>query len=127
MFFVIDLFMAVGSILKLLVLGLILYFLSTFGSVYVFLFLILAAGLFFTYLGLSAGSPTFMLFSSCFTFHLMILAILEECYKFSHTGWPLSGRGGLLLIGITVLLTFILRRLKTLPWRFFSNLADIKD
>lgn len=62
MLFVINLFSAVGSVFKLLIIGIILYFISKLGMVYADIVLIICIGLFFMFVGFGIESPRFMLF-----------------------------------------------------------------
>lgn len=52
MLFVINLFSAVGSVFKLLIVGTILYFISRLGMEYVDIVLVICVGLFFVFVGL---------------------------------------------------------------------------
>lgn len=74
------------------------YFLASLGPVFVDLFSFLCIGFFFIVTGVKVGSPWFSFFSSCITISFVILAIAAECYGFKYAGWPVFGRGGVLLL-----------------------------
>ena len=125
MLFVINLFSAVGSVFKLLIVGTILYLISRLGMVYVDIALVICVGLFFIFIGFGFESSRFMLFLFFVTMWWIVALLLNEYCGVDLYGWPLFGRGGYVLLGLSVVMTSIMRRLNAWPWRFFVMLAKV--
>ncbi|WP_129349148.1 hypothetical protein [Solidesulfovibrio carbinolicus] len=127
MLFVINLFSAVGSVFKFLIVGTILYLISRLGMVYVDIALVICVGLVFIFVGFGFESPRFMLFSFFVTIIWIVALLLGEYCGVNLYGWPLFGRGGYVLFGVSVVMTFITRRLNAWPWRLFVVLAKVHE
>ncbi|WP_156181046.1 hypothetical protein [Desulfovibrio sp. TomC] len=117
--FIVGGLIVVGSLF-----GGIAYFLASLGPVFVDLFAFLCIGLFFVVMGVRVGSPWLSFLSSCITIFLVILAIAAGCYGFKYAGWPVFGRGGVLLLGVGAGFTYAARRSNIWLWRFFSALSE---
>lgn len=125
MLFVVNLFSAVGSVFKFLIVGTILYLISRLGMVYVDIALVICVGLVFIFVGFGFESPRFMLFSLFVTIIWIIALLLREYCGVNLYGWPLFGRGGYVLFGVSIVMTSITRRLNAWPWRLFVVLAKV--
>jgi len=123
--FVINLFSAVGSVFKLLILGVILYLISRLGMVYVDIALVICIGLFFIFIGFGFESPRFMLFSFSITMLWIAALLIKEYCGVDFYGCPLFGRGGYAILGISIVMTSLMRRLNSWPWQFFIMLANV--
>jgi hypothetical protein len=125
--FVINLFSAVGSVFKLLIVGTILYFISRLGMEYVDIVLVICVGLFFVFVGFGFESPRFMLFSFFVTMLWIVALLLREYCGVDLYGWPLFWRGGYVLFGLSIVMTSITRRLNGWLWRLFVVLAKVHE